>query len=111
MKPNLPWYSDSAHEVHNVCWMSQLHHSRCRHVILYRVAARAARFSTPPAARCGRTSRKEKAMFPRLAIPAAVLLSFALLTAQTRGSNCSVTSVNRTPINDLGTGLYLNGYQ
>jgi len=38
-------------------------------------------------------------------------LNFALLSAPSLASNCNQTSVSKTPINDLGAGLYLNQFQ
>jgi hypothetical protein len=41
----------------------------------------------------------------------AALLLLAGTAANVIGANCRVTSVGRTPVNDLGTGLYLGQFQ
>src|SRR5204863_5083223 len=51
------------------------------------------------------------AAWGRRHLPILVMTVISSWVASALASNCNITSVNKVPINDLGSGLYLNQFQ
>src|SRR5215470_16157373 len=62
-------------------------------------------------ARAVRRFHFEEPGMNRCLLSASLVALLLVCTVPSRAANCTVTTVNRTPINDLGTGFYLGGFQ